>query len=120
MTEQQFTFTLLPTEATVTDVLAHDFAESLQEELPDATITRIREDPLNQDFGATLAVILSAPAAISLANGISKWLARRSDAKLVMRRTDGDGKKIEVTVNGRLGRQQTEVLIRKFFDGEQS
>ncbi|MFF2026967.1 hypothetical protein [Rhodococcus koreensis] len=96
------------------DVLAGDLVDSLEVDVPAATIERIRSDPLTQDFGATVLVILSAPAFVALASGVSKWLARRSDASVHMHRTDSKGRERTVTVHGQIGRRADD-LIREFL-----
>ncbi|MFF0488350.1 hypothetical protein ACFYTQ_04935 [Nocardia sp. NPDC004068] len=115
MTDHSITFSFADTDASEADALAGDLTESLREQLPEVSVTRTRTDKQNQDFGATVVAIVGAPFMAKLAGGIAKWLARRSDAKLHMRRVDMDGKEVEVSVNGRLGARQTEKLIEKFF-----
>jgi hypothetical protein len=69
---------------------ANRFAGSLAETLcdrdPTIRVERVRERPDTMDFGATLAVILAAPAITELAKGIASWLARNSGAKIEIRR----------------------------------
>lgn len=115
MTDHSITFSFLDAAASEADVLASDLTESLRDQLPEVSVVRTRTNKQNQDFGATVVAFAGAPFMIKLAGGIAKWLARRSDAKLHMRRVGVDGKEIEVSVNGRLGARQTERLIQEFF-----
>ncbi|MGW5384340.1 effector-associated constant component EACC1 [Nocardia sp. NPDC003963] len=115
MTDHSITFSFADTDASEADALASDLTDSLREQLPQVSVTRTRTNKQNQDFGATVVAIAGAPFMITLASGIAKWLARRSDAKLHMRRMGVDGQEIEVSVNGRLGAQQTKKLIEEFF-----
>ncbi|MFI9061752.1 hypothetical protein ACIGQE_07750 [Streptomyces sp. NPDC053429] len=93
--------------------LAEDLQEALAEEAPDAT--RQREDPLSQDFGATLVIILGSTAVTALAKGIAKWLARRQDARVQLKRTMTDGRVIDILIDGQATRR-TERLIIEFLE----
>ena len=94
--------------------LAADLEDFLSESVPDADIERRREDPLTQDFGATLAIIVGSAAVTALAKGVASWLARRQDARLVLKSVDIDGQVHEVQVDGQLG-WRTERVLSEFF-----
>jgi hypothetical protein len=97
------------------NILATDLEDSLSEAVPALTISRRREDPLAQDFGATLAVVLGTSAVTALAKGVAAWLARRQDARLVLRRTATDGQVRELTIDGQIG-GRAERVIAQFFE----
>lgn len=99
--------------ATAND-LAGDLAESLAEDTPTISVTRLREDPRTQDFGATLAIILGSTAITALAKGVASWLARRQDARLRLRRTAGNGQVREITLHGQPS-ARTERIVADFF-----
>ena len=99
--------------------LAGDLTESLAEDAPTLSVTRLREDPLTQDFGATIVIILGTTAVTALAKGVAKWLERRQDANLRLKRTESDGKVREITVRGQPG-VRTERIIANFFEDNQS
>lgn len=68
------------------DQLAGSLAEALRDIDPNIEVARKRERPDTQDLGATLAVILAAPAVTELAKGIASWVARNSGARIEVRR----------------------------------
>jgi Effector Associated Constant Component 1 len=94
--------------------LAGDLTEWLTEDVPDLSINRVREDERAQDFGATLVLILGSTAVTALAKGIAKWLARRQDAKLHLKRTAKNGQTRELTLEGQPS-GRTEQIIADFF-----
>lgn len=94
---------------------AGELAEFLTDELPGASVTRQRDDPLTQDFGATLAVILGSAAVTALAKGIAAWLARRHEAVVVLQKTDDAGNTRKIQVNGQIG-ARTERVIADFLE----
>jgi hypothetical protein len=63
---------------------AESLSRSLLEIDPTIQAKRVRTDEAAMDFGASLAVILATPAIITLAKGISDWLARSPTSKLTV------------------------------------
>ena len=115
MPDQTVTCSFPDVESGDANILAEDFADSIIEDVSDASIRRVRDDELSQDFGASLVLILGTPAVLALASGVSKWLARRSEARIQLRRVDAKGKEREVTVDGQIG-HRAEAVIREFFE----
>jgi hypothetical protein len=68
---------------------AESLRRSLQEVDPAIQAKRIRTDSEALDFGSALAVVLAAPAVVTLAKGISNWLARSRTSKLTVIGPDG-------------------------------
>jgi hypothetical protein len=60
---------------------ANIFAEELRKELrrldPNLTVDKQRDTEAAQDFGATLAVIITSAAATALAKGIANFISKR-------------------------------------------
>jgi len=79
----------------VSEAEANRYAEELREALIDATpeiaVQRQRENPLAQDLGATLVLIMGTPAVVAAVNAISNWLQKRRSASLTI---VTEGKKI--------------------------
>lgn len=65
---------------------ANRYAAELREVLLNATteiaVQRQQENPLAQDLGATLVLIMGTPALVAAVNAISNWLQKRHSAKL--------------------------------------
>ena len=72
----------------VSEAEANRYAEELREVLLDATteitVQRQRENPLAQDLGATLALIMGTPAVVAAVQAIGNWLQKRSSASLTI------------------------------------
>ncbi len=72
---------------------AHRYAEELRNALldatPDLTVQRRRENPLTQDFGATLVLILGTPAVVAVVTAVGNWLKLRNSASLTWKTADG-------------------------------
>jgi len=101
--------------ATVDD-LAGDLGDFLIEYTPAAQIQRLPEDPLSQVQGAALAIVLGRTVVTEFANGIAAWLARRQDARIVLRRITSGGELREVTLPGRPGTRAEQVATDFFTD----
>lgn len=72
----------------VSEAEANRYAEELREVLLDASaeiaVQRRRENPLGQDLGATLVLIMGAPAVVAAVNVIGNWLQKRRSASLTI------------------------------------
>lgn len=73
---------------------ASRYAEELRNALLDATphvvVHRKRENPLAQDFGSDLVVILGTPAVAAVVTAVSNWLQLRKNASLNWKSQDGE------------------------------
>jgi hypothetical protein len=73
---------------------AQRYAEELQNALldaaPDITVQRRRANPLTQDFGATLILILGTPAVVAVVKAVRDWLTLRNHASLTWKTADGE------------------------------
>lgn len=68
-----------------------DLKKHLQMVAPEVEASQERTDTNSQDMGTTLAIILAAPAVVSLAKGIADWLAMRgSKPKVTIRDSKGN------------------------------
>lgn len=67
---------------------AAELAERLRDADPPIDAQETRVDQSAQDFGATLVLVLGAPAVIALAKGVSGWLTMRPNAKITLKRKD--------------------------------
>src|ERR1700724_1882840 len=65
---------------------AGDLAEALCDVDPSITVNRQREISDSQDFGSSLLVVLGTAAATAVAKGIAAWVARKSGARIEIRR----------------------------------
>jgi hypothetical protein len=79
------------------------FAQSLKEairaEAPDTPVEQRRDNKENQDFGATLGIILAGPAIVAIAKGIEQWLTRHHAVTIEV--TTADGKVIAQNVTAK-------------------
>lgn len=72
----------------VSQAEAQRYAEELREVLLDAeaslTVQRQRENPLAQDLGASLVLIMGTPAVVAAVQAIGHWLQKRRSASLTI------------------------------------
>jgi hypothetical protein len=75
-------------------------AKKLRQELlafsPELSVALAKDDHTNQDFGATLVLMLGTPAVIAVAHGIAAYL-KRDRARITITK---DGEVIAVNVSG--------------------
>jgi hypothetical protein len=81
------------------NTLALSLKEAIRTEAPDAKVQQKRENKENQDFGATLGIILAGPAIVAVARGVEQWLTRHHGVKLEI--TTPDGKVIAENVTAK-------------------
>jgi hypothetical protein len=89
--------------------LAEDLEQRLVEETSEVQVERHRTDDRNQDFGASLILILGTPAAIAVAKGIANWISKHGDTKVRVTRTKPDGTTEDVIVESTT-QNATEIL----------
>lgn len=71
------------------DAAAADLYQTLLGIKAADSITRVRQNPQHQDFGASLAVVLAAPAAVAIAKGLADWLRLWQKAEVVIETPNG-------------------------------
>jgi Effector Associated Constant Component 1 len=99
--------------------LAADLYRMLAEEIGSDHLSRRRVDESTQDGGAIVAVaaaVLGTPAVKAFCDGVSAWLARRSQVHLDLKMTLPDGELHEATVTGRLSSGELEQVVRGVFE----
>src|SRR3712207_1802750 len=95
---------------------ANRYAAELRELLLDADPTvraaQRRDRPETQDFGATLVLVLGAPAAVAVAKGIESWLAKRNTARLTVTTDTGQ------VILENVGARDAAAIIDKFLNSQ--
>lgn len=61
---------------------AEDLRRALIEAEPALSVERVRTDMTTQDFGATLVLVLGAPAVVAAVKAIKDWLVRNNQASV--------------------------------------
>jgi hypothetical protein len=81
------------------NALAQSLKDAIKDEAPDAQVAQKRDNEENQDFGATLAIVLAGPAVVAIAKGIEQWLIRQHSVSLEI--TTPNGKVIAKNVTAK-------------------
>ncbi len=99
----------------VSDFDAQRYAEELQDALldasPDITVRRIRENPLAQDFGAALILILGVPAVVAAVKAVGDWFLFRDNATLKWKNANGE--LVVEGINSKNAAELAQLLVRK-------
>jgi hypothetical protein len=78
----------------VSDADANRYASELRNILLDATsdieVERKREDPLTQDFGSILLLVLGTPAVPAIVKAIEDWLSLRHKVGITIKTAEGE------------------------------
>lgn len=104
------------TDLNTANTYAGELKDWLAEDASDVKISRKRTDDTNQDFGATLILLLGTPAAIKIGKGIANWISSRGGAKVELSRTNSDGSSEKIVIDGNLSDRSAEE-IRRFIEG---
>jgi hypothetical protein len=99
MDQQTYTITFDNVSEADADRYAAELRNFLLDVGPDIGVERRREDPYTQDFGATLLLILGAPAIVATVNRIGDWLALRNKAGITIK--NGKGEVIATNITGK-------------------
>ncbi len=67
---------------------AQELRNDLLDASPDVHVSIERDNPLAQDFGATLVLLVGTPAALAIANAIGNYISRHREVSLEF--SDGD------------------------------
>jgi hypothetical protein len=87
--------------------LAEDLKEHVLSADPAVSAERRRSDPSSMDFGATLVLLLSAPAAVAVAKGIEAFLARHQTAAIRIKGANGS-----MVVENVTSRQASDLAVK--------
>ena len=79
--------------------LAQSLREALRNEVPGIEVQQLRENSENQDFGATLTIVLAGPAIVAIAQGIKQWLIRQHGVTVEFTTPEGKVIAKNVTAN---------------------
>ncbi|WP_327257473.1 effector-associated constant component EACC1 [Streptomyces sp. NBC_01244] len=93
---------------------AAELVELLAERTPALNVRRIKADPLTQDLGAVLAIVLGSSSVTVLAGGLAAWLRRRNTVSMVLKKRDRHGATVDVTVRGRPD-ERIEKIVTEFL-----
>jgi hypothetical protein len=81
------------------NVFAQSLRDAIRSEAPGAHVNQRRDNKENQDFGATLGILLAGPAVVAIAKGVEQWLTRHHGVNLEI--TTPDGKVIAQNVTAK-------------------
>jgi hypothetical protein len=62
----------------------------LLDAVPGIEVNRKRADPYTQDFGASLVLVLGAPAVVAIAKAIGGWLMLHQQTGITIKTADGE------------------------------
>jgi len=69
---------------------ASELRDILLDAAPDVEVNRRRNDPDTQDFGATLVLVLGAPAVVAIAKAMGDWLTLRRQTGITIKTVNGE------------------------------
>ena len=88
MDQQTYIITFDGVSTADANIYAEELRDVLLDTTPEITVQRRRDNPLTQDFGATLVLILGAPSVVAVVKAIGDWLRLRTSASLTIETPD--------------------------------
>ena len=88
-TSKQFVIRFQDTSLAEANILAENLRDAILDSHPGVSVQKQRDDQSSQDFGATLILLLAAPAVVAVAKGIEHWLKLYQSARVRIERPDG-------------------------------
>jgi hypothetical protein len=82
LSERSFTISFTDCDLSEANILTNELEDALIEAAPGIKIERRRLSSSSQDFGATLAVVLGAPATMIIAKAIANMMRKNSGARI--------------------------------------
>ena len=89
MTKNEVLITFENASVADANIYCQDLRSQLLDADPDITVDRVRSDSSNMDFGATLVMVLGAPATIAAAKALITWAQRNNRASIVLTTHNG-------------------------------
>jgi hypothetical protein len=114
MDVQKLTISFVDEKPALATRFANELSKEIRHNAPDVEVSVARDDPENQDFGATLVLILGTPAIAALATALGNWLVLRNSASITMRNEKGEEIIIDKANSGDIDKLLKR--LSKFFD----
>jgi hypothetical protein len=89
MADQKFCISFADTTVADANHYCEDLRTQLLESDSQIKVARERSDPSTMDFGATLVMVLGAPATVAAARAIVAWAKRNNRASIILTTRDG-------------------------------
>ncbi len=86
MKQQEYLITFEGISVAEANRYANELRNALLDATPDIEVRQKRSDDRTQDFGATLVLILGAPAVVVVAKALGDWLKLRNSAKITIKK----------------------------------
>lgn len=91
--------------------LAEDLAAFIKSHVDGVEAEVARGSSDKMDFGATVVLVLGAPAIVALTRGLADWIRKQGDPELMIKTKHGS-----VTVKGGLDLEAKKEIISKAFE----
>lgn len=69
---------------------ANELRDVLLDTIPDVEVDLRRDNPSTQDFGATLVLVLGAPAVVATAKAMGDWLILHRRSEITIKTVTGE------------------------------
>src|SRR3954468_24693159 len=90
MEKQEYVIEFPSSDTAEATIFAQELREFVLDVQPEVSADTRRADPLSQDFGSTLIIVLAGPAVVAVAKAVGDWLRLRRQAKITIRTAAGE------------------------------